>query len=832
MTMSNIVRWIFIVLFWVIGLVLTLLGGFLIYLGGSPYYAIAGVATFMVGIFVKRRSSKAIKLYAVILAATLIWSLYEAELDFLALLPRLAAWLGLGLWFLTPWSRKAPDQKTGADKADNHGSTDPTPQPSKWWVGASSLATVALLLLAFMQDYTQNGTGTVRDLATANAVTDWRNYGNDEGGTRFARLTDINTETVGGLKEVWRYRTGVEEDFKATPLNVNGMLYICAALNVVIAIDDSTGEEIWRYEPGIEPPADHQYARTCRGLGYHEAPEGYAGQCPKRIVTSTVGASIIAVDALTGELCTDFGDNGMVDLRKGMGVHEPQEYYVTSSPLVAGDNLVVGGQVLDSQDLGLPPGVVRAFDAMTGEFAWAWDLGNPGVHSEPAEGETYTLGTPNAWSIMSYDPELDLIYAPTGNASPDYFGGARRDFDEEWSSAVVAIDAATGEPRWKYQTVHHDIWDYDVPAQPVLVDVTRDGETVPSVAVPTKMGDIFLLDRRDGTPVYPIEERPAPQGAEPKEKLSETQPFSPLPNFHPYRYEKDMWGLTPIDQLVCRIEYRTMRYEGMYTPPTVPTGLTNTGTMLYPGNFGGFNWGSVSVDADNGLLVAAPMMLAHRLILVTPEQVAEAGPRAALLLGKNHPAVQLDPDGPKPKTGEPDANDPFDHRRIKYYGLPMPFMSRLGTQVPCFEPPWSRIAVIDLNTKELLWSRPAGDMSSSGPFNLRSGIPYDVGTAIRAGTLTTRGGLTFLSSTMDKKVRAYDVRTGEEKWEADLPGNGQSTPMSYRSQKDGKQYLIVTVPNPTWRYPRDPATNEYVDSQDVRDGKGGYVIAYALEDED
>lgn len=816
---SKIAHWSFIVLLSLMALCLTLLGGFLVYLGGSPYYICAGLATIAVVVFLIKRNVMAPRIYGGILALTLVWALFEAELDFLSLLPRLAAWTVLGLWFLTPWYRSTLVQRY----------EDAVPA-TKSWIAAPSIAVVAALVVASVQGYTQNGTGTVREISNAEPTTDWRNYGNTPGGTRFAQIEDINTETVGGLKEVWRYRTGVEEDFKSTPLQVNGMLYICAALNVVIAIDDETGKEVWRYEPGIEPPAAHQYARTCRGVGYHEAPEGYSGQCPKRIVTSTVGASIIAVDAMTGALCTDFGNNGSVDLRKGMGPHQPQEYYVTSSPLVAGDNLVAGGQVLDSQDLGLPSGVVRAYDAMTGDFAWAWDLGNPGEHGEPAEGKTYTLGTPNAWSIMSYDPELDLIYAPTGNASPDYYGGARRKFDDEWSSAVVAIDGKTGEPRWKYQTVHHDIWDYDVAAQPVLVDVTRDGEKVPSVAVPTKMGDIFLLDRRDGTPVHPIEERQAPQNAEAGEYLSPTQPFSPLPNFHPYRYEKDMWGLTPIDQMVCRIEYRMMRYEGMYTPPMKPEGL-NTGTLLYPGNFGGFNWGSVSVDADNGLLVAAPMMLAHRLLLATPEQVAKAGPKGALLLGEKHPAVRMDPNGPMPAIGEPDANDPYDHRRIKYFGIPMPFMSILGTQVPCFEPPWSRIAVMDLNTKELLWSRPAGTMKDSGPFNLRLNVPLEVGTAVRAGTMTTRGGLTFLSSTMDSTVRAFDVRTGEEKWSSDLPGNGQSTPMSYRSEKSGKQYLIVTVPNPTWRYPRDPATGQYVDSQSLRDGKGGYVIAYALEND-
>ncbi|QLC26899.1 PQQ-binding-like beta-propeller repeat protein [Parasphingopyxis algicola] len=818
---SKITHWIYIVLLLLIGLLLAVPGGFLVYLGGSPYYVLAGLATIAVAVLMMRRMPLAMAVYGGILALTIIWSLFEARLDFLALLPRIAAWLVLGLWFLTPWYRQSlvrgeADGETGSETA----------QPNRWLIGGPSLAAVVLLLVASLQGYVRNGTGTVRSEDPAQLATDWRHYGNTPGGTRFAAIEQINTDTVGNLREIWRYRTGVEEDFKATPLAIGDRLYLCAARNVMIALDAETGEELWRHTPDITPPDDHQYAITCRGVSYHEAPDGYEGQCPTRIVTATVDASLIAVDAETGAPCEDFGVNGIVDLREGMGEHLPREYYHTSPPLVAGDNLVVGGLVLDSQDLGLPSGVVRAFDAMSGELAWAWDVGNPDNRGAPAEGEIYTPGTPNVWSLMSYDPELDLIYAPTGNANPDYFGGARRPFDDEWSSAVVAIDASSGETRWRFQTVHHDIWDYDVPAQPVLVDVTRDGERIPSVVIPTKMGELFLLDRRDGTPVFPIEERPVPQDPEIGEYLSPTQPFSPLPNFHPYRHERDMWALTPIDQMVCRIEYRMMRYEGMYTPPT------RGGTLIAPGNFGGFNWGSVSVDADNGLLVAAPMLLAHRLLLITPEQIAEAGPRGALLLGEQHPAVRMDENAPIPEPREPAADDPYDHVRIRYFGLPIPFMSRLGTMVPCFEPPWSRIAVIDLNTRELLWSRPVGSMRDSGPFNMRLGLPFQIGTAVRAGTLTTRGGLTFISSTMDRTVRAFDLRTGEVRWSAELPGHGQATPMSYISERSGRQTLLVTVPNPSWRYPRDPATGEYLDSQSIRDGEGGYVIAYALDDDE
>ncbi|WP_018995577.1 outer membrane protein assembly factor BamB family protein [Hirschia maritima] len=819
---ARIFNWAFIIFLMLVGIYLTLLGGFLTYLGGSLYYVVAGIGMLVVGTLYIRKNEWAVRIYALMLGLTIVWSLFEAGLDFMALLPRLAAWIVVGGCFLLPWRREfvrglavAKFPKLPASQI-----------LLKCGMGVGGVA----LLLSAVQGYERNSTGSEFDSQSPETVQDWRQYGNDDGGTRFAQIDQINTENVSKLKEVWRFRTGVSDDFKMTPLQVNGLLYLCGANNVLIAVDDTTGKEVWRYDTKSEPTAQHQYAKTCRGISYFEAPESYQGECKKRIVTGTVDARMMTVDAMTGELCTEFGEEGAIDLRKGMSPHAPDDYYVTSPPLVAGDVFVVGGLVLDSQDLGLPSGVVRAYDAITGEFRWAWDVGNPDYKGEPKEGETYTPGTPNVWSIMSYDAELDLIYAPTGNASPDYYGGERRQFDDEYSSAVVAIDAETGNTVWKFQTVYHDVWDYDVPAQPVLLDVRKDGEQVPSVAVPTKRGEIFLLDRRDGSPVHPIEDRPVPQDPVIGDYLAETQPFSSLPHFRPFLHEKDMWGLTPLDQLLCRVEYKMMRYEGHFTPPT------EKGSLLFPANFGGFNWGSVSVDADNGLLVAAPMLLANRILQVTPEQVADAGPRAALLLGKNHPAVRLDPEGPMPEMGEADASDPYDHRRIKFYAVTMPFMSRFalpllgGTQVPCFEPPWSQIAVIDLNTNELMWKRPLGSMKESGPFGWRSGLPFSVGTPVRAGTMTTRGGLTFMSSTMDRTVRAFDVRTGKVEWSQELPGNGQATPMSYVSEKSGKQYIIVTVPNPGWRYPRDPVSGNYTDSQSVIDGKGGYVIAYALDE--
>lgn len=808
-TLSTILRRVFLTLLGLSALYLSLLGAYLLYLGGSPYYVLSGIALAAVCYFASKRSFWSLRIYGLLLLLTIPWAWLEAEGQFLSLLPRVAMWMGLALFIaILPI-------------------VDADARREKWrWLGLpSALCAVALLLV---QEPVAVAPGTERaEVKTLDA--DWRHYGSSVGGTRFSSAEQISADNVAGLKEVWRYRTGVKKDFKATPLQVDGVLYFCAAGNIVIALRDDTGEELWRFDPEATISAEHQYAITCRGVSYHENLARKGKACAKRILTATVDARLMAVDAETGALCEDFGTAGAVDLREGMGPHLPSQYYHTSPPLIADDLAVVGGLVMDSQRMGLPSGVVRAFDVETGEFAWAWDVGRPDDNGMPEEGERFTPGTPNVWSLMSYDSELQLIYAPTGNASPDYFGSTRRDVDDEWSSAVVALHVDSGKPAWKFQTVYHDVWDYDVPSQPTLVEVGKDGEKIPALAMPTKRGEIFLLDRRDGSPVHPIEDRAVPQGDEVSNRLAPTQPFSSLPNFRPHLYERDMWGLTPLDQLLCRVEYKMMRYEGHFTPPTPG------GSIQFPGNFGGFNWGGVSVDADNGLLVAAPMRLANRILLVTPERVAEAGARASALLGNYHPAVDM---GEGVGAHVPDAHDnegEYDHKKIKYYGLTMPFISRFalpfigGTEVPCFEPPWSEIAVIDLNTNKELWRRPLGAMNDSGPFGLRSGLPFDVGVPVRAATLSTRGGLTFMSSTMDSTVRAFDLRSGETLWKQALPGSSQATPMSYVSPRDGRQYVIVTVPNPSWRYPRDPKTGTYTDSQSVDDGLGGYVIAYALD---
>jgi quinoprotein glucose dehydrogenase len=872
---ARIAQWVFAGFLALIAVYLLVYGIQLIGLGGSWYYALSGAALAAVAVLLVLRNSWGPRVYAGILVATVIWSLFEAGLDFLPLLARLGAWLAVGLWFLTPWHRAAM-RKGEETHADGGG----------LWVGGGLVAGLVLLIAGAVQGYQVEEVSRQAAAATPAQGADWRNYGNTPGGTRFSPATQINLENVGELKEAWRFRTGVPYDFKNTPLQVGDLVYACTAGNIIIALDAATGEQRWRFDSKTKVPGARDgdlsrastFARTCRGLGYHEGQPDSVGQCSRRIVMGTVDARLLAVDAGTGLPCRDFGFQGEVNLKSGLGEHPPGEYMVTSAPLIAGNVAVVGGWVTDNQELGNVSGVLRAYDVVTGAFAWAWDMGNPGYQGLPDEGGEYTRGTPNIWSNMAYDPQLNLIYAPTGNASPDYFGGKRRPFDEQYSAATVAIDAATGQLRWAYQNVHHDIWDYDAPSQPVLVDITKDGQRVPVVVQPTKRGEVFVLDRRTGQPVWPATtcedgspakaggECPVPQGAVEGDFVTATQPFSALPHFRPHRYEKDMWGLTPLDHLHCRIEYKKMRYEGHFTPPMRGGGgdgePTYGGSFQYPGNAGGFNWPSVSVDADNGLLIAQPMLMGNRIVMVSEEERREAiarrmaaNPAAQAPVSQSaqsqaaNPQAQAQSQAPaRPQGGDdhaaptpPPAAAPARPQRREYtaqgawdpktprYGNTSPFMStwkipftEIETGVPCFEPPYGKLAVIDLNTGKLAWSRAIGTAEQMGPFGVGLGLPLQVGTPIYGGTMTTRSGLIFQVGTMDSTMRAVDIRNGKIVWQTKLPGTANSTPITYIAP-NGKQYVVVSVPNPGFVYPR-AADAEPTDDQ------GGWVIAYALPD--
>ena len=769
-----------------IGVILLVAGGQLALLGGSLYYILAGVLLAITGVLLWQRRVLAARLYGVYLAATLVWALWEAGASLWALMPRLLIPALVGLWFLTPFLRRrlhapqVPPPLFGSTRR----------MAGVLSLGVAAIATLlALGLNSPVQSMPERQVATTPPGTMQTGPTDWQNYGNTKRGTRYARLDQITADNVSNLSEAWHYRTRRSGQFKATPIQIDDSLYFCTAYNVIVALDAETGEQRWEFDPKLDiPPIG--FTSTCRGVSYYKAPEGYTGDCPERILTGTTDARLFAVNARTGARCQDFGTNGEVNLLPGMGEVKPGFYFVTSPPLIARSLAVIGGWVLDNAEINEPSGVVRAYDVVTGAFTWAWDMGRPGVHSEPASGEHYTRGTPNVWSVMSFDEELGLIYAPTGNSTPDYFGAQRIEASEKYASSVVALEVATGDVRWSFQTVHHDIWDYDVPSQPVLIDLPQqDGSVVPALVQPTKRGELFVLDRRDGKPLSEVKELPVPQQPVPEDHVTPTQPFSVgMPNFRPDLTEADMWGLTPLDQLWCRIEFRKLRYEGHFTPPTVG------GTLQFPGNAGGFNWGSVAIDEEQQLLVANPLIIANRVQMI---------PRAAV---------------PKDMRGGQQLGTP--------YGMTTrPFMSPLV--VPCQEPPYGRLAVIDLKTRQLRWSRPIGTANESGPFGMRIRVPLPMGVPLQAGTLVTKGGLIFYGGTMDRYFRAIDVGSGKELWHDYLPGTAQATPMSYRAPRSGRQMVVITVPNVQRRFGMPNNAMRPADE----DPLGGHVIAYALPEQ-
>ena len=761
------------------------LGGLqLLVLGGSVYYIFAGLAVGCSAYFLWNKRHLASLIYGVFFLLTVVWAFIESGTNLWALAPRILFFAGIGLIFLTPWVRKPLYEGF------------PPPLFSSTISRIIPILTVVITIFVFIE-----GTGyEVKEMSprsqinTVNTQTDWPSYGNTVKGTRYSPLDQINVTNASDLELAWTYRTGAGGAFKATPLMVGNLLYVCTGGNRVVAVDAENGALVWQFDPLIDPEhlAQARYFTTgCRGVSYYAAPEGYEGECPERILTNTTDARLIAIDAVSGERCSFFGDQGEVNLTIGMGNDPRIANFQTSPPGIVSGNVVVGGWVIDNRSVGPPSGVVRAFNAITGEFAWAWDMGRPGITSEPLRGEVYTRGTPNVWSLFSVDEELGLIYAPTGNETPDYFGGYRMDVSDEYASSIVAIEGATGNVRWSYQTVHHDIWDYDVPSQPTLIDLPNEqGEKIKAVLQPTKRGEIFVLNRETGEPLFDIEELPVPQtGGVPEDYVASTQPFTmDLPVWRMQLDETKMWGLTPLDQLWCRIEYRKMRYEGHFTVPGIGTILQN------PGATGGFNWGSVSVDEANNLMVVNPLYMANQLTLIPRDQLPEG------VLGSQ-------------------LGTPYSHNTQR-------FMSPL--HVPCMQPPYGTLGVVDLETKELLWQKPIGTAKHTGPtffgtLNLPTRLPLTVGTPQTGGTVTTAGGIIFSAGAFDNTVRATNLMNGEELWNHSIPFTAQGTPMTYLSPQ-GNQTLIVVVPvfNSTRGsgYLPLPAEEE--------DPLGGYIFAFRL----
>ncbi|MBN9020539.1 MAG: pyrroloquinoline quinone-dependent dehydrogenase, partial [Rhizobiales bacterium] len=606
---------------------------------------------------------------------------------------------------------------------------------------------------------------------------DWPAYGGTYHSTRYTPLGQITPENVGDLVEVWQFRTGdmptgaAEGKYSPenTPLKVGDTLFVCSAMGMVMGVDAATGREEWRYDPGVSPDAI-PYGATCRGVAYYEVPNGGDALCATRVLWGTLDARLIAVDAKTGQLCPDFGANGQVNLEDGIGDTVPGWYSVTSPPTIVRGVAVMGAQVKDGQAEDAPSGVVRGYDAVTGALAWAWDLGNPELTGMPPEGEVYSRGTPNMWTTASGDEALGLVYLPLGNSSVDYYGSNRSAAENEYATSLVAIDVTTGRPAWHFRTVHNDVWDYDLGSQATLVDFPAEGGTVPALVLPSKQGDMYVLDRRTGESLFPVEERPVPQGGVEPDYISPVQPFS---TYHTLAKapltEADMWGMSPIDQLWCRIQFRQSAYDGMYTPPT-----TDRHWIQYPGYNGGSDWGGIAIDPTRGIIVANynDMPNHNRLI---PRAEADAAGLTPIYVEDGNANGPLGEAGPQ--VGAP-------------YAIQVNAGWRVGaTGLLCKEPPYGGIRAIELATGRTLWDRPLGTARNNGPFGIPSMLPLDIGTPNNGGSVLTASGLVFIAAATDDLFRAIDIETGETLWSVVLPAGGQSNPFAF--EVDGREFVGI-----------------------------------------
>ncbi|GBR28215.1 D-sorbitol dehydrogenase subunit SldA [Acetobacter orleanensis NRIC 0473] len=620
--------------------------------------------------------------------------------------------------------------------------------------------------------------------ASANpAPADWPAYGRGDAQNRYSPLAQITPENVGKLQRVFVYHTGSKPApgqqnkwaAETTPIKVGDSLYMCSALNDVMRIDAATGKEIWRHASGVKYQSI-PYTAACKGVTYYTSSTVQEGQpCHNRIIASTLDMRLMEMDAETGKSCEAFGFGGQINLMQGMGESVPGFVSMTTPPPVINGIVVVNHEVLDGQRRWAPSGVIRGYDAETGKFVWAWDVNNPEDHHQPGPGKFYSRGTPNSWAAMTGDNELGLVYVPTGNSAGDYYSALRSDQENAVSSSVVALDVKTGSPRWVFQTVHKDVWDYDIGSQVTKFDYkAADGTVTPAMLVPTKRGQTFVLDRRTGKPLpeFPVEERAAPSpGPVQGDPRSATQPWSvafPRLGFPPLK-ESDMWGMSPIDQLFCRIKYRQADYEGEFTPPRL-----HRPTIEYPGYNGGSDWGSMAYDPQSGIVIANWNNTPMYDQLLTREQAVKQG------------LMPVDAPGFNPSAGGAEgagamAETPF--------GVSVePFWNRF-TGMMCNKPPYGMIEAIDIKTKKVLWQRPLGTARANGPWGLPTGLPLNIGTPNNGGSVVTAGGLVFVAAATDNQIRAIDIKTGKDVWSDVLPGGGQANPMTY--EVNGRQYVAI-----------------------------------------
>lgn len=771
-----------------LGAILLAGGVWLIWLGGSWYYALAGMGLIASAIPLAWRARLGAWIYYGVFAATLVWALAESGLNGWALLPR----LGGPFVILLAVIASAPVLAG--------------PEARRFQVGSAAAAAALLLVGGAAIALTSTPDDSrplpppgdrIAGLPSGGAAgQDWPVYAGDEGAAQFSTLTQITPDNVDGLERAWVFRTGDIPGEKwgaeTTPIKVGDTMYLCTARNILLALDPVTGQERWRYDPKVED-RNIPYTAACRGVTYHALPSpAESGDCATRIVEGTLDGRLIAVDAATGQPCAGFGRGGSVDITEGMGDTPPGMVSITSPPVIVRGVIVTGHQVLDGQRRMAPSGVVQGFDLLTGKLRWAWDLARPGETSLP-EGETYTRGTPNMWTMATGDEEYGQVYLPMGNSAVDYWSSTRRPESDRYATSLVALNVATGQPVWNFQTVHIDVWDYDLGSQPTLIDWPGEQGPVPAVVLASKQGDIYILDRRTGEPLTGVEERPVPQGGVEPERRSPTQPFSAYHTLAKRELkESDMWGMSPIDQMFCRIQFRQASYDGMYTPPT-----TDTRWIQYPGYNGGSDWGGVAVDPSRGLLVANYNDTPNYNRLVPREEANRRGwvPRDEARGG----SMGEGPEGAgDPQAGTPFAIDVNAGWRMKSTGL------------LCKQPPYGGIRVIDLLTGETIWDRPLGQARRNGPWGIPSMLPLTIGTPNNGGPLVTASGLVFIAAATDDLIRAIDIRTGKTVWTDTLPAGGQATPMTYEAE--GRQYVVIMA-----------GGHHFMETP-----PGDHVVAYAL----
>ncbi|MBK0123785.1 membrane-bound PQQ-dependent dehydrogenase, glucose/quinate/shikimate family [Pantoea sp. S61] len=755
----------------ILALALLYMGGKLLMLGGSAFYALMAVGLLITAILLFRNQRSALTLYAVLMWITLAWIIWEVGFDKWQWIPRGDLFGVIGLWLAMPWVVKPLYQ--GERRFHT-------------FLGGTVIVMIVVVIgLCFYDPLPQAGTiSNAREQASEQgAANDWTAYGGTTDGQRFSSLNQITKENVQNLEVAWTYHTGdlrqdadaSEYTFEATPVKTNGMLYFCTPHNEVHALDPETGAVKWKYTPNKDRSYLQQH-QTCRGVSYYEqspvaAQDSAAAPaiCRKRIFNATTDAQLIALDADTGKPCADFGTNGVVDLHANMGEVRPHALMQTAAPLVAGKLVIVGGSVMDNGfNSGNPSGVIRAYDAETGRLVWNFDPANPDNTSPVAAGQNYPQDTPVAWGTLSADLKNGLVYVPFGNASPDEVG-IERDANsntEKFRDALVALDLQTGAFKWRYQSSNHDLWDRDNPSQPSLLDIDYQGQKQPVVILPTKTGNLFVLNRLTGQPVYPVNQvKVSTEGGVPGEKFAATQPVSSL-NFIPDPLtEKSMWGITPFDQMSCRMDFRSLRYDGN---PWTPA--TEAGSLIFPGNIGVFNWGSVAVDPQRQMLIAAPVRLAYKYNLI-----------------KRTP--QTETQRLFTKDGQPYWNENFQGD----YAIHIQQLAS-GLGIPCIAPPWGRMVGVDLKTGKTEWLRRVGVTKNLKTSFLPGRFPigFPMGMVAHGGPLLTAGDLVFHGATADNFFRAYDSTTGELLWQTELSAGAQATPSTFMG-KDGKQYVVIAA---------------------------------------